>query len=34
MTTENATPPDISLEGWDIKTAADEGWMPWNGARG
>jgi hypothetical protein len=34
MSTENATPPEISLEGWDIKTAADEGWMPWSGAAG
>ena len=25
---------DISLEGWDIKHAADEGWMPWTGKAG
>ena len=34
MSTENAMSSEISLEGWDIKKAADEDWMPWSGSAG
>ena len=31
---EHAMADEISLEGWDIKQAGDEEWMPWSGSAG